>query len=202
VIMLGHLTLARVQQAQGQAEAALATLDAFMRSVRERRLFLMLSGRATALRAHFALVQGDLDAALRWAEASGMAPDDEMSFPREAAYLTLARVRVATGQAHVVLPLLDRLLADAESKARMHSAIEILVVQALTYDALDDRPHALTALERALALAEPEGYMRMFVDEGAPLATLLRELRAHDAMPTYIDKLLVAFPLLDKEIRR
>jgi LuxR family maltose regulon positive regulatory protein len=92
------------------------------------------------------------------------------------------------------MPLLSRLLADAESKARMHSAIEILVVQALAYDALDDRPRALTVLERVLALAAPEGYIRMFVDEGAPLATLLRELRAHGAMPAYIDKLLVAFP--------
>jgi LuxR family transcriptional regulator, maltose regulon positive regulatory protein len=202
VIMLAHLTLARVQQAQGQAEAALATLDAFMRSARERRLFLMLSERATALRAHFALLQADLDAALRWAEASGMSPNDDVSFPREAAYLTLARVRLATGQAHVVMPLLSRLLADAESKARMHSAIEILLVQALAYDALDDRPRALTVLERALALAAPEGYIRMFVDEGAPLATLLRELRAHSAMPAYIDKLLLAFPLPDKQTSR
>jgi LuxR family transcriptional regulator, maltose regulon positive regulatory protein len=193
VIMLGHLTLARVQHAQGQPEAALATLDAFMRFARERRLFPRLSGRATALRAHFELLQGDLDAALRWAEASGLSPDDEISFPREAAYLILARVRVATGQAHIVLPLLERLLADAESKARMHSAIEILVVQALAYDATGDRPRALTVLERALAPAAPEGYVRLFVDEGAPLAALLRELRAHGAMTAYIDKLLVAF---------
>jgi LuxR family maltose regulon positive regulatory protein len=85
-------------------------------------------------------------------------------------------VRIAQGQAGEVLPLLDRLLADAEAKARMHSAIEILVVQALAYDMLDDHPRALAALERALTLAEPEGYIRSFVDEGAPLAGLLAQV--------------------------
>jgi LuxR family maltose regulon positive regulatory protein len=200
--MLAHLTLARVQQAQGQPEAGLATLDAFIRSARARQLFPMLSERATALRARFELLQGNLDAALRWVESSGLSSDDKASFPREAAYLTLARVRVATGQAHIILALLARLLADAESKARMHSAIEILVVQALAYDATGDRARALTMLERALALAAPEGYIRMFVDEGAPLAMLLRELRAHGAMPAYIDKLLVAVPVPGTETRR
>ena len=83
----------------------------------------------------------------------------------------------------------------------MHSAIEILVVQALADDALDDRPRALAALERVLALAAPEGYVRLFVDEGTRLASLLRELRAHSALPAYIDKLLAAFPMPDTETR-
>jgi LuxR family transcriptional regulator, maltose regulon positive regulatory protein len=194
VIMLGYLTLARVQQAQGNSAAALAMLDAFMQLARERKLFPLLIEQAAVLRARLQLMQGDLPAAMRWADRSGLSPDDEISFPREAGQLTLARVRIVAGRAQAVLPLLSRLLADAESKARMHSAIEILTLQVLAYAALGDRLRALTTLERALALAEPEGYVRIFVDEGAPLAALLRELRADGAMPAYIDKLLAAFP--------
>jgi LuxR family transcriptional regulator, maltose regulon positive regulatory protein len=193
VIMRGYLTLARVQQAQGEGEAALATLDAFVRLARERQLFPLLIEPAAALQARLQLMQGDLPAALHWAEGSGLSSDDALSFPREMAYLTLARVRIAAGQAEAMLPLLQRLLADAEANARLHSAIEILVLQALAYDARNDRARALTALEHALALAEPEGYVRSFVDEGAPMRTLLLELRAHGMMQAYVDKLLAAF---------
>jgi LuxR family maltose regulon positive regulatory protein len=193
-ILLGYRALAQVQQARGQRQAALATLDACMQLVQERQFFEMLVEQAAALRARLQLMQGNLGAALRWADGSSISLDDEISFPREVAYLTLARVRIAAGHAQAVLPLLSRLLADAESKARMHSAIEILVVQALAYAAQGDRALARTALSRALALAEPEGYVRKFVDEGAPLAALLRELRAQGTMLSYIDNLLAAFP--------
>jgi LuxR family maltose regulon positive regulatory protein len=193
-ILLGYRALAQVQQARGQGQAALATLKACMQLVQERQFFEMLVEQAAALRARLQLMQGDLGAALRWADGSRIFLDDEISFPREVTYLTLARVRIAAGHAQAVLPLLSRLLADAESKARMHSAIETLVVQALAYAAQGDRARALTALSRALALAEPEAYVRMFVDEGAPLAALLRELRAQGTMLSYIDNLLVALP--------
>jgi LuxR family maltose regulon positive regulatory protein len=195
VIMRGYLALARLQQARGHGAAALATLEAFMVLARERQFFHLLIEHAAALRARLQLMQGDLAAAVSWAEASGLFPDDEPYFPREAAYLTLARVRIAAGQAAAVVPLLDRLLADAEAKARLHSAIGIRVLQALAYDALDARPHALAALERALTLAEPEGFVRIFVDQGAPMAALLRRLPAtSERMLAYTEQLLAAFP--------
>jgi LuxR family transcriptional regulator, maltose regulon positive regulatory protein len=193
-ILLGYRALAQVQQARGQGQAALATLNACMQLAQERKFFGMLVEQAAALRARLQLMQGELGAALRWADGSRISLDDEISFPREVAYLTLVRVRISAGHAQAVLPLLSRLLADAESKARMHSAIEILIVQALAYAAQGDLARARTALSRALALAEPEGYVRMFVDEGAPLAALLRELRAQGTMLSYIDNLLAAFP--------
>jgi LuxR family maltose regulon positive regulatory protein len=193
--MRGYLALARLQQARGHGAAALATLEAVMVLARERQFFHLLIEHAAALRARLQLMQGDLAAAVSWAEASGLFPDDEPYFPREAAYLTLARVRIAAGQAAAVVPLLDRLLADAEAKARLHSAIGIRVLQALAYDALDARPHALAALERALTLAEPEGFVRIFVDQGAPMAALLRRLPAtSERMLAYTEQLLAAFP--------
>jgi LuxR family transcriptional regulator, maltose regulon positive regulatory protein len=194
VIMSGYLALARMQQARGHGAAALVTLDTFVQVAHKRKFFELLIDLAAALRARLQLRQGDLAAASRWADASSLSPDDELNFLREAAYLTLVRVRIAGGQAKAVLPLLSRLLADAQAKARMHSAIEILSLQALAYDALGKRSPALTALEDSLVLAEPEGYIRMFVDEGAPMAKLLQAGRAQGIAPNYISKLLAAFP--------
>jgi LuxR family maltose regulon positive regulatory protein len=201
-ILRGYLALARVQHAQNHRASALTTLEVFLQLARERQFFPLLIEQAAAMQARLQLMQGDLGAALRWAETSGMAIDDEVNFPREMAQLTLARVYIAAGRAATVLLLLARLLADAEAQARMHSAIEILVVQALAYHATGDRARARMVLERALALAAPEGYIRIFVDEGAPLAELLRELRAHGAMPAYIDRLLAAFPVPGTETSR
>jgi LuxR family maltose regulon positive regulatory protein len=75
----------------------------------------------------------------------------------------------------------------------MGSAIEILVLQAIAYHALGDLPAALLPLQHALALAEPEGYVRMFLDEGSSMMQLLREASAREIMPDYTDKLLAAF---------
>jgi LuxR family transcriptional regulator, maltose regulon positive regulatory protein len=193
-ILRGYLALARLCQARGNSADALAALDAFMRLARERQLFPLLIERAMAMQARFQLQQGDLPAALRWAEASGLTVDDEPYFPREAAYLTLARLRIAAGQAESVMPLLERQLVDAQAKARMQSAIEIRILQALVASALGDRPRALEAVEWALALAEPESYVRSFVDEGRPLAELLAQI-ADSPSPAahYAAKLLDTF---------
>jgi LuxR family maltose regulon positive regulatory protein len=195
VIMLGYLALARVQQARGSATAANATLQVFMDVARKRKLFHVLLERSAAMQARLQLMQDDLPAARRWADESGLHPDDEITFRREAAYLTLARVRVAAGQAEDVVPLLDRLLAQAMAQARMHSAIEILLLQALAAKALDDQRGARTALEQALALGEPEGYIRSFADEGAPMAELLGRMQpASSPVAAYVATLLAAFP--------
>ena len=116
---------------------------------------------------------------------SGLSVDDDLSYPREREYLTLVRVCIAQGRDDTAsrflqdaLNLLDRLLQDAEAKARMGSALEILILRALALDAQGDHQGALIALERAVMLAEPEGYTRIFLDEGEPVLTLLSELLA------------------------
>jgi len=75
----------------------------------------------------------------------------------------------------------------------MRSVLEILILRALALEAQGDRPGALTALGRALVLAEPEGYIRLFIDEGIPMATLLRQAHMHDIEPGYVAHLLAAF---------
>ncbi|MGB4871807.1 MAG: LuxR C-terminal-related transcriptional regulator, partial [Candidatus Promineifilaceae bacterium] len=91
--------------------------------------------------------------------------------------------------------LLGRLLQAAENGGRLGSVIQILLLQALTFQAQDNLPHALAPLERALAMAEPEGYMRIFVDEGEAMRLLLEKQSRHQDHPLsgYVDKLLAAF---------
>jgi LuxR family maltose regulon positive regulatory protein len=208
----GYLALARLQQAQGKHTAAIATLEVFVDLAQRRRFVAHLVQRGIAAQAALRLQQGQRATAIAWAEASDLHADDDLSFPREAEYLTWTRVRIARGWNAPTAPylddalrLLERLLVDAEAKARMHSAIEILIVQALAYDALNDRERALTTLEQALTLGEPEGYVRIFVDEGAPMAALLAQSAAlrqaqeprraqSDSMRAYAERLLLAFP--------
>jgi LuxR family maltose regulon positive regulatory protein len=119
---------------------------------------------------------GDMLLPNRWADASGLSPDDEPHYDNEFQHIVFARWLIATGKAKPALPLLDRLLDAAEKVLRVRSALEILIIQALAHQKLGNQPEALKPLEKALALAQPESYVRMFVDEGEPLAELLLEL--------------------------
>ncbi len=179
VVTLGYVALAHVQHARGDTSGALATLEQFANLARRRNFVAQLIACGVAAQVQLWLAQGQLAAAARWVEASGLHADDrELPFLREAEYLTFARVQVALqrdGAARQALPdivpLLDRLQVGAEANGRMDSVIEILVVRALALGAQGELTEALSALERALNLAEPEGYVRTFVDEGAPTAS-------------------------------
>jgi len=208
-VVLGYLALARVQHARGDPATARATLDSFMELARRRGFVSHLVARGAAVQVHLALAQGNLAAAVDWADASGLTAADEISFPREAEYLTLARVWIAqarSGSAGVYLQhaieLLDRLLADATAKARMDSAVEILIVRALALWAQGQRSDALATLARALRLAEPEGYIRRFVDEGTPMVALLQEAQARGIVLAYVETLLATFPEAQRGERR
>ena len=210
VVTHGHLSLARLQQARGRDADARAVLEEFADLTRQRDFFPLLATRGQAAQARLALMQDDLSAAANWAEASGLGADDEPTYPREEEYLTLVRVLVAQGQMNPMgtylddaLDLLGRLYRAAEGGARMGSVIEILALRALALQARHESSEALAALERALVLAQPEGYVRVFVDEGAPMAALLSELlkawrmglrdAQQDPLLGYVRRLLAAF---------
>jgi LuxR family maltose regulon positive regulatory protein len=162
-----------------------------------------------ALRAQVWLRQGKLAEALEWAHAQGLSADDMLSYWREFEHITLARVLIAQyetdrvdGSLQAAQSLLARLLPAAEEYDRTRSLIEILVMQALAYRAQDDPPHACAALERALSLAEPEGFVRLFVAEGEALRLLILDLRLQiekrgsregQKLIGYADMLLMAF---------
>jgi LuxR family maltose regulon positive regulatory protein len=167
---------------------------------RQRGFVSPLITRVAAVQAQLALDVGDLAAAVAWAAASGLHAEDDIAFPRESEYLVLARVWIAqaeTSGSESMLPqafhLLHRLLEDATAKARMNSVLEILIVQALACWAQGTREDALATIERALVLAEPEGYIRRFVDEGPAVAAMLRTVSPRGITPDYVARLLAAF---------
>jgi LuxR family maltose regulon positive regulatory protein len=91
------------------------------------------------------------------------------------------------------MALLDRLLNASEAGGRMGNALEILVIQALAFAGQGDIPRALGPLGRALSMAEPEGYVHLFVDEGDAMRALLRHAAAKGIASAYTNRLLAAF---------
>jgi LuxR family maltose regulon positive regulatory protein len=200
VVTQGYIAMARLQRACGEYGEAAVTLDGFARLAQERGYTAHLIRRGAAARAQLLLAQGELPAAMRWAEASGLQAEDVITYTREAEYLALVRVliaqmRAARGQAsHATetLQLLDRLLREAEAGERWGSVIEISMLQALALQAAGESTAAMTALQRALTLAEPEHYIRIFADEGQPMARLLHLAHGQGRAPDYVAVLLAA----------
>jgi LuxR family transcriptional regulator, maltose regulon positive regulatory protein len=131
-----------------------------------------------AQRARLLLAQSDVAGAARFPLENGLGPDDEPDFAREPGHLALARILLAQDRPGQALALLDRLHATARAQDRTGSLIEIGALRALALAAAGDEPAAVTALAGALKLAYPQGYVRVFADEGAPMAALLARLIA------------------------
>ena len=117
----------------------------------------------------------------------------------EMQYRVLARILIAQGRLDETAMLLQRLLEIAERGGQTSRTIEILMLQALAFQAGDDTTRAMAALERALVLAEPRGFVRVFVDEGPPMVRLLYEAAARGIAPDYAGRLLAAFPAAELE---
>jgi LuxR family maltose regulon positive regulatory protein len=119
---------------------------------------------------------GEMSAVNLWAETSGLSTEDEAVYSREFSHLIFARWLIATGKPKQALPLLGRLLTAAQQGTRQRTAIEILILQALAQQAASNPSEAIKALEKALTLAQPESFVRTFVDEGEPVSKVLLEL--------------------------
>ncbi|MCW2795574.1 LuxR C-terminal-related transcriptional regulator [Nocardioides sp.] len=193
-----RVALARISQAEGDLDAAVTLLDEATRvyvgdfSPDVRPVPAMLT-RAW-------LAQDRLDEALDWVTRRGLSVTDDPSYLRECEHLTLARVLMAAhardreaGFLDQALDLLQRLGDSAEAGRRSGSVIEIRATQAVAHHQQGDRPAALSALESALRLAEPEGYVRTFVEHGAPMETLLEAAVTQGITPRYARRLLTAF---------
>ena len=152
-----------------------------------------------AVRARVWLSEGRVPEAQRWAREHGLSAADDLTYVREFEYATLARVLLAQGIAdgaedpiRAAIGLTERLLTAAEAGGRNGSALDILIVQALARHAADDPDGATAALARAIEIAEPEGYVRLFIDEGPSMVALLKLAAKDRNAPGYVRQLLAA----------
>src|SRR5215203_3615356 len=168
ILVYGYVNLARVLMAQGDAEGPHSL-------IREAGGLTPRWPLIWAWQARFWLEQGDVESAARWAREYG-ATEDYMSYPRHFERITMARVLLGEDRTDEALDSLGNLLEDALSEGRMAHEIELHVLLALASERLGATDEAFGHLERALTLAEPEGFVRVFVDEGIPMAALLERL--------------------------
>ena len=171
----GLTTLAWIRQASGDPVGAL-------NAMREAEDYAVgpagLLNPVPAQRARLQLAQGDLTGPSDWTRSCGLDPDDDPHYPREPGHLVLARLLLAQGLPDRAIALLDRLYAAAAAQDRAGSLIEVQALRALALQADGDERGALTALSGALGLACPQGYVRVFADEGPAMAALLSRLIA------------------------
>ena len=204
-VVPGYIALARVRQAQGDTQSAFEALRSVARVAQNSRMSPLWRGRSEkrgkAWQARLRIAQGDVNSASRWAHDAGLGATDDLAYSHESEleYITLARLLIASDEHREAEDLLGRLLQAAEAGGRWWAVTELLVLRALVLWARNDEPGALAALRRALTLAEPEGYIRTFVDEGEPMADLLlrllkscRKERSDDVPLEYVGKLLEA----------
>jgi LuxR family maltose regulon positive regulatory protein len=202
------MMLARVRQAQGDADGAGKALEQARQLAAQFKATDMDDLFVATSQAQLWVAQGNLAAAMNWARERGLErdidwaelddPDDFVNYHlRKYEYLILARMWLAQDQPAKTLSVLEPLRLRMEQQGRTRLVLEVHMLQALAYQAQGDVAQALACLEQALALAEPGGYVRLFVDEGEPMRVLLSRLAADRRPPTaaYAHKLLAAFNL-------
>jgi LuxR family maltose regulon positive regulatory protein len=198
----GLALLARIRQAQGDAVGALDAIGQAERVELSPQVTPLLNP-VPAWRARLLLARGEVAAVAQWASGRELWADDELSYPREREHLVLVRVLLAEHTHDRALRLLERLRAQAVTQQRTGSIIEVAALQAVALAARGNQAAALASLAESLILAAPRGYVRVFADEGAPMARLVSRLaaaqRAGQATPAgamplnYLDRLALAF---------
>jgi LuxR family transcriptional regulator, maltose regulon positive regulatory protein len=171
----GLVTLAWIRRAMGDADGALEAIEEACRLLPPTGVVTMFSPAQTE-RAGLLLALGRVEEAARWTQEQSLTEHDEVSYPRERDHLVLARVLLVQSRPERALGLLERLDALADAHGRVRSLIEIRALRSLVLQAAGDHQAALTLLAEALELAAPEGHVRVFADEGPPMAALLRSL--------------------------
>ncbi len=180
-------------QAQGEIDKARQRMAQAVNMARDSNITWMTSN-ITAAQARLALFQGDLETAFRWADTCGLDVGDELGINRLSEYTTLARIHTAQGNTAVALDLLAWLYDFVTSLKLKGYRLEILLLQSLAHHAQGERPQAEGVLAQTMALAAPEGYMRLFLDEGEPMVQLLGLVQTEDArLAHYVARLHRAF---------
>jgi len=197
-LMRAYIEHAHVLQACDDSDGSLRSIQ------KARQLAPDLSpwyvARSAAWEAHFRLAQGDLPYALQWIDDQDLISNDEIEFQDFETHLTIVRILIAKGKPlsksealpalNQVIEILDRMQSTAESSGAGRILIELMVLASIAQDALGQTDRALSTLKQALVLAEPEAFIRVFVDEGEPIRMLLCELEKQETTMPYACKVL------------
>ena len=169
--------LARLKLAQGDVAGAASILAEAGQSVRQHNFVHRMPDVAGA-QVLTLLRQGNLEAAAHLAQTHQLP-------------ISQARVNLARGDPSTALAVLEPLRRQADAKGWADERLKVMVLQAVAHHAHGENNKAVHLLGDALALAEPGGFIRTFVDEGIPMARLLSKAAAHGVMPDYAARLLV-----------
>jgi len=194
-----NLYLVRVLFSSGDITGAEDVIQSMESTARECEIPVWVLLQLSAWQARIWLAEDKLELASKWAGEHELNIDGDPAYLQEMEYIVFARILIAKGRLDEAERLLERLLKAAQAGERTTRLIEILLLQAMTYQAQDDIAKAISKLENALSLAEPEGFVRIFVDEGSPMEALLNKIRPENGrMKKYLRKLRAAFS--DKEL--
>jgi LuxR family maltose regulon positive regulatory protein len=189
-------TKARLERALRDAESAVQALQAAEQALEAHPLWHMVLHLASC-QVRLRLWLGDVEMAARWAEGDPFTIKREVppvlpAFLHEVQQISLARVHLARNETEQALATLEGLAVQAQAAGRLAQAIEICLLKALAWQAQGESTAAFESFERSLSWAQPEGYVRLFLEAGSGVIPLLRRATAHGTSPTYADRLLAA----------
>ena len=198
-LSMSYLYLMRVFFSMKDLAGAKEVFDKVLRLEREMTIPIWLSSQMASWQVKFWLLQDDLEAVSNWADKREILVYDDYDHLSMIDHIVYGRVLIAQGRMEETIQLLRHLYKIAERSGRISRSIEIGMLQALAYQSTGQTEQALESFERVLNLAEPKGFIRIFVDEGPPMASLLYEALKHGIEPEYVRRLLGAFPVTEPE---
>ncbi len=154
--------------------------------------------RMKAVKARIYMMKGNIDALKKWVKECGLKLDDELTWLHEAEHIMFARILISQGRFDDALRLLNRLIAEGEKTGRILNQIETLILKGWVLNKKNNGAESMAAIQKALSLAEPGGYTRVFIDEGQPIAKLLERIldaKDNDIPKAFVKNLLAAFRL-------
>jgi len=199
VLDWGNLCLTRVLFTSGDIAGAEAIIKKMDDLAKNRVVPPWITTQKTAWQVRIWLIQDKLEEASQWVSERGLSISGEPHNIQDMDHIALARTLIAKGQPADTFDLLERIHDATEGSGYTSKEIETLLLQALAFQAWGDTTRAMIPLKQALAQAEPGGFLRIFVDEGPPMARLLYEALSRELSPEYVQKLLAAFPDIEPE---
>ena len=194
-----QIVLLKLLYAKADLTGAMEAILKLEQTARESHVPPWIVSRIAAWKAKIWLKEGNKDALRQWVQERLLDTDDEPLFVREVEYLVFARILILRGELEEAVNLLERLIERAQAGGRVTRQIEMYLVQALAVEELGDTDKAMTILSKGVSLAESGGHIRLFVNEGPPMAWLLNEALSRDIFPAYVRRLLAAFPDVEPE---